>query len=98
MVVFVASHSNFCLCEVCEFSCEYRFGMPSSIIVQHARHCRDIPVEKFYFPLLGNMHFIHHMSCSFHLSTVISDPISTDGVRLGLEFYHNTLSSNHGAW
>lgn len=62
MVVSVDSHSDFLPGEVCEFSCVYKFSMPSSTIVQPALGCRDIPVEKFYFVLLGSMHFAHLMS------------------------------------
>lgn len=62
MVVPVDSHSDFFACEVCEFSCECQVTMPSSITVPPALGCRGIPVEKFYFPLLGNMHFTHFKS------------------------------------
>lgn len=98
MVISVGFHSDFFPCEVCDFSCEYKFSVPSSMIVQPALGCGDIPEQKFYFPLLGNMHFTHFKSWDFHPSSVISDPISIDGVGLGLEFLYNTLYFNHNPW
>lgn len=98
MVISVDSHTDVFPCEVCDFSCKYKLTMPSFMIVQPALGCRDIPVEKFYFPLMGNKHFTHFMLWLFHLSSVISNLVSIGGVELGLEFLCNTLAFNHSSY
>lgn len=83
MVVSVDCHSDSFPCAVSDFLVNIGFArcLPWFILLH-----RDIPMEKFYFPLMGNMRFTHFMSWGFHLSTAISDTISIDGVRLGLDF------------
>lgn len=68
---------------VCNFPYDYRFNMHSSTVVQPALGCRDISVELFFFHLLGNMHGTNFILWGLHLSSVISDPKSIDGVGFG---------------